>query len=482
MTVNNRAFRPVLTFLSSADKKSIFKTALAILAEVGMEIQHDEALTLLHGAGCSIEADKIVKIPESLVTEAIENAPVNVSIFDREGNPAMELGGYRAYFGTGSDLLYTLDPEKVERRLSKLDDVVRAAQVCDALTNIDFIMSCSHPSDISPQRTYLLSFKAMAENSSKPIVCTAENRDDLRGMWEIANVLRESQDRLLSMPYFIHYAEPISPLKHPFASLDKLLFCAEKQIPVIYSPAPIAGSTAPMTIAGHVAQGLAESLCGLVIHQLKEKRAPFLLGMGPAVLDMITGECSYNAPEYYLAYMAMIEMSHYLDLPSWGYAGTTDSQIPDGQATFEAGLITFLSAFAGANLNHDVGYMDFGRVGSLVMIVIAAEIIDQVRRMIKGIPVNDEMLAMDAIRNVGHSENFLTHEHTFKHYRSTQWRPTLFNRMGHDEWEEKGKLSLLERARGRLLEILETHRPIEIPEKKLRKIEAIIRLMGEEFS
>ena len=482
MTVNNRAFRPALTFLSSTDKKDIFKTALDILVEVGMEIQHDEALILLHGAGCSIEADKIVKIPETLVTEAIENAPVNVSIFDREGNPAMDIGGHRAYFGTGSDLLYTLDPEKVERCLSKLDDVGRAARVCDALANIDFIMSCAHPSDVSPQRAYLLSFKTMAENSTKPIVCTAENKNDLSEMWKIAKILREGQDKLRSRPYFIHYAEPISPLKHPFTSLDKLLFCAEKQIPVIYSPAPIAGTTAPMTIAGHVAQGLAESLCGLVIHQLQEKSAPFILGMGPAVLDMTTGECSYNAPEYYLAHMAMIEMSHYLDLPSWGYAGITDSQIPDGQATFEAGLLTFLSAFAGANLNHDVGYMDFGRTGSLVLVVITDEIIDQVRRMLKGIPVNDEMLALDVIRNVGHGGNFLTHEHTFKHCRSTQWRPILFNRKGYDEWEERGKLSLLERARGRLLEILETHRPIEISAEKMREIEDIIPLMGEKFS
>ena len=203
-----------------------------------------------------------------------------------------------------------------------------------------------------------------------------------------------------SNPYFIHYAEPISPLKHPFHSLDKLLFCAEKHIPAIYSPAPISGSTAPITLAGHVAQGLAECFCGLVIHQLRAEGAPFLMGMGAAVLDMATSQCSYNAPEYYLAYMAMIEMSHYYDLPSWGYAGTSDSQIPDGQATLEAGLLTFLSAFSGANLNHDVGYLDFGRAASLDMVVICDEIIDQIRRMKRGIPVNDDMLALDAIREV----------------------------------------------------------------------------------
>jgi trimethylamine--corrinoid protein Co-methyltransferase len=94
-------------------------------------------------------------------------------------------------------------------------------------------------------------------------------------------------------------------------------------------------------------------LCGLLIHQLKAEEAAFLMGMVPTVLDMTTSQSSYNAPEYYLAYLAAIEMSHSYDLPSWQYAGTSDSQIPDGQAALEAVLITFISTMSGANLNHD---------------------------------------------------------------------------------------------------------------------------------
>jgi trimethylamine--corrinoid protein Co-methyltransferase len=374
----------------------------------------------------------------------------------------MDLGENRSYFGTGSDLIYSLKPSG-ERRLCTLDDVRRAARVCDALANIDFIMSFAHPSDVDPQMAYLAEFQAMAENSVKPIVCTAQARKDLAEIWHLSVRLRKSEAALREKPYFIHYAEPISPLKHPFESLDKLLFCAEKQIPVIYSPAPIAGSTAPMTIAGHVVQGLSECLCGLVIHQLASPQAPFIMGMGPAVLDMATSQCSYNAPEYYMAYMAMIEMSHELNLPSWGYAGTSDAQIPDGQACFEAGLLTFMSAMAGANLNHDVGYLDFGRTGSLEMIVIVDEMIDLIRRMKKGIRIDDEMMALDIIREVGPGGEFLSHDHTFRHLRSTQWRPKLISRSGYEEWESSGKQHLLDKARIRLEEILETHHPEPIP-------------------
>jgi trimethylamine--corrinoid protein Co-methyltransferase len=359
----------------------------------------------------------------------------------------------------------------MQRHPCLLDDVSRAARVADALPNIDFIMSFAHPSEQAPERAYLLSFYAMIANSTKPIVCTASGREDLNEMWEIARILRNGEAALQSKPYFIHYAEPISPLKHPFDSLDKLLFCADKSIPLVYSPAPISGSTAPITIAGHVAQGLAECFCGLVIHQLKTRGAPFLMGTGPAVLDMATGQCSYNAPEYLLAYLAVIEMSHFYNLPSWGYAGTSDSQIPDGQATFEAGLLTFISAMAGSNLNHDVGYLDFGRTGSLEMIVILDEMIDQIRRLYQGIPVNAEMLAVDVVREVGPVGNFLTHPHSLRHLRATQWRPKLTSRMGYEKWQSSGSTSLLDRAQKRLHQILESHQPTPLAEDLATRIQ-----------
>jgi trimethylamine--corrinoid protein Co-methyltransferase len=198
------------------------------------------------------------------------------------------------------------------------------------------------------------------------------------------------------------------------------------------------------------------------------------MGMGPAVLDMATGECSYNAPEFLLSLQAIIEMSHYYDLPNWGYAGTTDAQIPDEQAVFEAGLETFIAAMTGSNLNHDVGYMDFGRTGSLELVVILDEVIDQIRRMAQGIRVDDDMLALDAIREVGSEGDFLTHPHTLKYLRQTQWRSQLISRMGFEEWQSAGGTSLLERSQKRLQDILRDHQPVPIPVKQAREIQKIV--------
>jgi trimethylamine--corrinoid protein Co-methyltransferase len=186
---------------------------------------------------------------------------------------------------------------------------------------------------------------------------------------------------------------------------------------------------------------------------------------------MSTAQCSYNAPEYLLSYISLVEMSHFYNLPNWGYAGTTDSQAPDEQAVFEAGLETFIAEMAGSNLNHDVGYLDFGRTGSLDMIVILNEVIDQVRRLYRGVPVNDHTLALDVIREVGASGNFLAHRHTLEHLQSTQWRPGLISRQGFDKWQADGSSSLLVRAQKMLRQVLQTHRPIRIPPAKARRIQ-----------
>ena len=269
----------------------------------------------------------------------------------------------------------TYDLETGEHRPSALADVARAARLCDALPNIDFVMSCAHPNDIEPQRSYLESFRAMVSNTTKPMVMTSEHDGDLAVMCAIAEELRGGPEELAAKPYFTMYLEPVSPLSHPVESIDKLLFCADHGIPAIYSPAPLAGGTAPITVAGHTCQGVAESLFGLVIHQLRKPGAPFLFGIGPAVLDMATSQSSYNAPEYLMTFLCQIEMARWLDLPNWGYGGTSDSQVVDAQAGMEAAELALLCLAAGSNLNHDVGYLDFGLTASLELIVIVDEYI-----------------------------------------------------------------------------------------------------------
>jgi len=463
-----------ITYLSETDKAAIYEAALEIMQTIGQRVHLPEALELLRAAGCTVADPDVVSIPRELVEQARATAPNMIEVFDRTGAPAMSLGGTNAYFGNGSAVTSVYDLDTREHRPTVLPDGVDAARLCDALPMIDFVMAYAHPGEGDPHSALLESFRAMVANTTKPLVVTSENAGDLAVMWRIACELRGGAEELRAKPYFTMYLEPVSPLSHPVESIEKLLFCADWGIPAIYSPAPLAGGTAPITVAGHTAQGVAESLFGLVIHQLQRPGAPFLFGIGPAVLDMATSQSSYNAPEYLMTFLCQIEMARWLDLPNWGYGGTSDSQVVDAQAGMEIAELALLCLAAGSNLNHDVGYLDFGLTASLELIVIVDEYVALNRRIFAGVEVTPETLAVDTIRQVGPGGDFLSSRHTAKHVRTAQWRPTIINRQGYVRWQEEGGLDLREKARRKALKLLETHQPAPLPDGVAARIDALV--------
>ena len=451
-----------LTVLSDKGKNDIYAAAVRIMSEVGMRVPHAASRDLLARAGATVEDGDLVHVSRDMVETARATAPASFTVYDRDGEPAMELGGYHSYFGTGSDLMSVYDLETGEARRSGLADVARAAHLCDALPNIDFIMSCAYPNDIEASRAYLESFRAMVGGTTKPMVMTAAGAGDLEVMWKIACELRGGAEQLRAKPYFIMYGEPVSPLKHAGEVLDKLVFCADRGIPAIYSPAPSAGATAPITHAGHIVLAVAESLFGLVIHQLRRPGAPFIFGMGPVKIDMSTLQALYNSAEYYTTILGITEMAKWLDLPNWGYAGSSDSHVVDAQAGMDIAELTLLSMQAGSNLNHDIGYLSFGLVAALEQVVITDELISLNRRFLEGIEVSDETLAVDVIAKVGPGGDFLREKHTARHVRGLQWTPTLLNRKTRENWTRDGAPDLRERARRKALDILAHHQPAPI--------------------
>jgi trimethylamine--corrinoid protein Co-methyltransferase len=467
-----------LAFLDEDGKRAIYEAALAILHDVGMRLDHDEGRELMVGGGAELDGEERVRVPADMVADARESAPAAVEVFDRAGRPALHLGGHRCHFGTGSDLMNLYDLETGERRPASLDDVGSAARLVDALDNLDFVMSSAYAHELDASRAYLAAFATMVTNTVKPIVTTAEHAGDLAAMRRIAALVRGGDEPLAAMPYFVVYDQPSSPLTHPAESIDKLLFCADAGVPVIYSPAPLAGATAPLTAAGHVAQGTAEALFGLVLHQLRAPGAPFLFGIGPAVLDMQTMQSSYNAPEYLKAYAGAVEMAKWLDLPNWGYAGTSDAQSLDAQAGMEAGELTLLSLLLGSNLNHDIGYLDFGLTGSFEQIVLTDEFLALNRRLLDPIEVNEETLALDVVAAVGPGGDFVSQRHTARHMRSAQWRPTVLNRLSHDRWRDDGAPDARERARRKALRLLAEHTPPPLDAGLLAGIAAVAEAYG----
>ena len=449
--------RPALRMLTDEQIRSIHHTSLDILASTGIELRSDKARRLLLEAGAS-EMGSRVLIPERLVTQALATAPCRIPMHNRLGELTMPLEEGKVFFGPGSDCPFTLDAETRERRQSVAADVERFAQLCDGLGNIDFVMSMGIPSDVPAMDHYLHSFIRMIRGSVKPNVYTAKDRQDMEDIYRIACAVAGGEAELRLRPFLMLYAEPISPLLYNEESVDNLLFCAEKGIPVAYPPSPNTGGGGPITVAGAIALGNAECLAGLVMTQLVRPGTPFLYGMNVAALDMQSTIIAYGAPDWGQAMAAFGDMARHYRLPFWGGAGASDSKIVDAQAGFEATSTIMMAFLSRCNLVHDVGYIEYGSTSSMEMLVMCDDIIGHTRFIVDGVEVSDRTLARAAIHRARPGAGFFADDHTLENWKSAQWRPRVIDRMRHANWVARGCSELATRANERARRILRDHK------------------------
>jgi trimethylamine--corrinoid protein Co-methyltransferase len=466
--------QPRVTLLGQAQKEEIHRSSLRLLQRNGIVVHEPQALRLLEEAGCQVE-DQRVFIPERVVQGAIATVPETIEIYDRTGKPAMSLEDRKAHFGTGSDTPNVIDFQTGERRPAVLEDVKRAARLADGLENVDFIMSMGLAGDCPVERTDRYHFAAMMENSGKPIMFTAWSLDGLQEIYEMAAIAAGGAEQLGRRPFLIHYAMSIAPFIHPKDSLQKVLFCAEKQIPVEYHSVDIGGSTAPATLAGSFVQGNARMLSGLVIHQLKSPAAPLIVDTSIVFLDMQTMASPYMTPEVLLASIMNKEMALYYGIPTFAKAGAGDAKVLDQQAGVEIGMTIFNEYLIGNNLIHDMGYLEMGMTGSLESLVICDEVVSYVKRFGRGVDFSVEHLALEVIEEVGPAGNYLTHDHTLKHFREEFWFAKLLDHNNHDSWVKQGSKSLADRAHERAERILADRSPSALEEKVVEEIYRIAK-------
>jgi trimethylamine--corrinoid protein Co-methyltransferase len=312
------------------------------------------------------------------------------------------------------------------------------------------------------------------EHTAKPIVFVCDDRADCKAMVAMAAAAAGGMDALRLNPTLLLYSEPSTPLQHSETATAKLLYMAEQSLPIVHSPAPMMGGTAPVTLAGGLALGNAEILSSLVMHQLKHPGAPFVYGSGLHHMDMKTTISVYGAPEFQLARVAVAEMGRFYGLPSWGYAGHSDSCVIDEQAAADAACSVLVALLAGNNLVHDVGYLEAGLTTSPEMIVLSAEMISMMRCFVGGVSLDAEALALDAIHEAGPGGDFLTQKHTLKHLREL-WQPALFNRRRVEDWTAAGGKRLSDRLRERTLSIIGEHKPEPLPASVRAEIDYILK-------
>ena len=460
--------------LSTDQLQALYDGALLVLENTGLDVHHDEARDIFAKAGAWVDGVR-VRIPSYLTRQALATAPRSFRVYARDGNPKhdINIGPGFAHFGPGPTPPNFIDVETLKRRPFVRNDAGIVAKVVDALPNIDFCESLGTVSDVTTTLAATYEFAEMFPNTSKPIVAWSYGWDDGEDIHKMAIAEAGGQDAFEKRPNYIHYCEPLSPLTGSFEAVDKLIFAARHRVPVIFTPCPLAGGTAPMTAAGIIVQAAAESWMGLVLAQTIKPGVPFFMGGVLSVLDMGATILAYGAPELSLMMAGITELAHFAGLPLWQTGGCTDSKTLDEQAAIEGSLSCFFSALTGGDLCHDVGYTESGITGSILQTAMMDEAIGYSRHITRGIEVNEETLATDVIHEVGPNGHYLTHKHTRKHFQTEFYMPHLCDRRNYEQWKNTGAKTMGQRVIERVRTILATHQPSQIKpetEKAIREV------------
>jgi trimethylamine--corrinoid protein Co-methyltransferase len=190
-------------------------------------------------------------------------------------------------------------------------------------------------------------------------------------------------------------------------------------------------------------------------------------------MDMGAAQICYASPEFQLTKAAIAELGRWYGIPTWGYAGCSDAKVMDEQAALESLLSVLMAKFSGANLIHDVGYMESGLTGSYEMIVLTDELIAMTDHIMKGIEVSDDTLMLDELHTAGPGGHFLDTQQTLNRFRDF-WFPGLLDRSIRQQWLGAGATTLGERLNDRVKEIVKEHRPKSLEPKLKRKLQDIL--------
>ncbi|MEM1515461.1 MAG: trimethylamine methyltransferase family protein [Candidatus Bathyarchaeia archaeon] len=465
-----------LKFLSKDDVEKIHQTSLRILEEIGIKSSSKIILDFFKKEGAETdEKTGLIKIPENLVKDSLKKAPSKVVIYGYNPKNAIVLENKRIYFGFGgTPTPYILDHVTGEIRRPTKEDVIKATRLGEYLSEMDFIMTIAGAFDVPYELEYIHEWEVLLTYTTKPIVYSAPGLFNANKVIEMGRVIKG--DRLEKEPVFGVYVEMPSPLMFHMTN-ENIFSLAKNNIPIVVGQMPQLGATAPITYAGAVALSNAENLAALTLAELIKPGAPFVLGAYVTPLDMRTGRCAYGAPEFAMGNIANAALAEFYNLPTFGWGGCSDSKLPDAQAGAEVMMNSLVAALSGICLIHDCGYLAGGSIGSLEMAVISNEVVGMVKRIVRGIDVNEETLAFDVIRDVGPGGHFLSHKHTLKHLPSL-YVSRLFSRESEVKWMKMGRKDVRTKAREEVNKILS--QPVTIDKSLSEEIKKIVRKAEEE--
>lgn len=453
--------QPRVRWFREETRARIFTEALEILEKIGVFVENDEALALLDGAGARIDSHTgRVQIPSHLVIRALATAPGRIKVFNRLGECVMDLGGDRVHFNPGSAALRIFDYQLGRARTPVTQDLISFSTLTDALPNYAAQSTGVIPGDVHEDLADRFRLFVALQYSVKPVVTGTFGKEAFRTMHAMLVTVSGGAEELRQRPMAIFDCCPSPPLMWSDLTAQALIDCARSGIPAELVSMPLTGATAPVTLAGAVTQHCAESLSGVLIHQLAHPGSPIIYGGSPACFDMRKGTTPMGAVETQMIDGAYAEIGKHLGLPTHAYMGMSDSKVIDYQSGMESAMGATVAVLSGINNISGPGMHDFEACQSLEKLVLDHEIVGLGLRLTRGIEIRDQPIALSMLEEAIETKEFLSLSHTAKWFREEAYIPDkVIDRATLGEWEEQGRQDAAMRASARVEELLANHTP-----------------------
>jgi trimethylamine--corrinoid protein Co-methyltransferase len=463
-----------MTLLSQEEKERIQGRAQDILQEVGIKFDTVQALDILADAGCDVDASELsAKIPAHLVEKALSTTPGEFTLAGRSTDRDQRFGSGETLFISAAQSVFYRDLESRQRRESTLADLIDCTVMCDALEEIDLFCPMVVPNDVHPYMRGLKAGQAALMNTDKHLVGGVGSVHTLPFHLEIWDAILGDRARMKERPFMSHIINDVSPLQKDGDLVETTLALREYQVPILLYYMPMAGSTSPVTLSGTLLEMTANMLSSVVLYQLAEPGWPIIWGAGPGVLDMRTGRFAAEADAALIS-VAQVEMAAHFGLPSVsGWIGSFESK----EIGFQSGLDSVLGvvpvALTGADGVWGPGDLDGSNLVDLPFLFLGAEVVRQLKRLVKGIDLDDEHLLFEVIEAMRFQGEYLGDPSTKKYFRQEHMMPQVFPRESFENWEARSE-SEEEMAVGRVQSILRTHRPRPLAHEVSKEIQRIV--------
>jgi trimethylamine--corrinoid protein Co-methyltransferase len=469
--------QPGTDFLSAELVNQIIDEAFELLRDPGVKVQQPEARALLAEAGATVNDDtEVVYIPEWVVREAVDTAPKDFYLYDQNGERAVHYGGDMVHFDPGSSGVSVLDSDTLDHRPAVTGDLVKAIQLAEQLPQYAAQSTSLVCSEIPEEIGDLYRLYLVLLHSTKPVVTGAFSAENTDVMIDMLAIFAGGRQALAEKPTAVFDVCPTPPLVWSAFGARNLVDLARANVPAQIVSMPLAGVAAPITLLGTVVQNAAENLSGITIHQLANPGAPIVWGGAPAIMDMRQGTTPMGAIETAMIDASYAQVGKSFGLPTHAYMGASDAKLVDAQAGMESGMTALIGALTGINMISGAGMLDFLAAVSLEKLVVDAEAIGMVQRMLQGMTVHTDPLAAGMYAGIDFQANFLKQRITSELVTKEHYMPSdVIDRGSIRTWRQAGSSDAFARAKNRVAQLLAVYERPALNEDAVQEMQALVK-------